>query len=110
MELRHLHYFKTVATHLHFRKAAAELFISQPPLSRQIRELEEELGVQLFERKNKRVSLTDAGRYFKDEVDALFARVEESKSIVRQIHLSESGELKIGYIEKDCQLRKHEFI
>ena len=103
MELRHLHYFKTVATHLHFRKAAAELFISQPPLSRQIRELEEELGVQLFERNNKRVSLTDAGRYFKDEVDALFAKLEESKSMVRQIHLSESGELKIGYISSVYQ-------
>jgi len=103
MELRHLQYFRTVARHLHFRKAAAELFISQPPLSRQIRELEEELGVQLFERNNKRVSLTDAGLYFKDEVDALFARLAESKSIVRQIHLSESGELKIGYISSVYQ-------
>jgi DNA-binding transcriptional LysR family regulator len=98
MELRHLLYFKTVATHLHFRKAAAALFISQPPLSRQIKELEEELGVQLFTRTNKRVLLTDAGQYFKAEVEAIFARLEESKNMVRQIHLSESGELKIGYI------------
>lgn len=98
MELRHLLYFKTVAEHLHFRKAASALFISQPPLSRQIRELEEELGVQLFVRTNKRVILTDAGTYFKDEVDAIFARLEESKSIARQIHLNESGELRIGYI------------
>jgi DNA-binding transcriptional LysR family regulator len=98
MELRHLLYFRTVAEHLHFRKAAAALFISQPPLSRQIRELEEELGVQLFTRNNKRVHLTDAGQYFKDEVDSIFAKLEESKAIVRQIHLSESGELKIGYI------------
>ena len=103
MELRHLLYFKTVAEQLHFRNAALKLFISQPPLSRQIKELEEELGVKLFTRSNKRVTLTDAGKYFKEEVEAIFARLEESKSIVKQIHLSESGELKIGYISSVYQ-------
>ncbi|MBB6271242.1 DNA-binding transcriptional LysR family regulator [Pedobacter cryoconitis] len=103
MELRHLLYFKTVAEELHFTKAAAKLFISQPPLSRQIKELEEELAVQLFTRDNKRVTLTDAGKYFKAEADTIFARLEESKSIVRQIHLSVSGELKIGYISSVYQ-------
>jgi DNA-binding transcriptional LysR family regulator len=103
MELRHLLYFKTVAEQLSFRKAAAKLFISQPPLSRQIKELEIELGVLLFTRKDKRVTLTDAGKYFKTEVDAIFSRLEESKNIVRQIHNSESGELKIGYISSVYQ-------
>jgi len=103
MELRHLLYFKTVAEQLHFRKAAAKLFISQPPLSRQIKELENELGVLLFTRKDKRVNLTDAGKYFKIEVNAIFARLEETKVIVRQIHNSESGELKIGYISSVYQ-------
>ena len=103
MELRHLLYFKTVAEQLHFGNAASKLFISQPPLSRQIKELEEELGVLLFTRKNKRVALTDAGKYFKEEVDAIFARLDESKSIVKQIHQSESGELKIGYISSVYQ-------
>ncbi|MGZ3872623.1 MAG: LysR family transcriptional regulator, partial [Mucilaginibacter sp.] len=103
MELRHLLYFKTVASELHFRNAAAKLFISQPPLSRQIKELEDELGVLLFTRKNKRVKLTDAGKYFATEVDALFARLEESKSMVQQIHKGESGELKIGYISSVYQ-------
>lgn len=103
MELRHLLYFKTVAEQLHFRKAASKLFISQPPLSRQIKELENELGVLLFTRKDKRVTLTDAGKYFKAEVDAIFTRLEESKAIVRQIHKSESGELKIGYISSVYQ-------
>lgn len=97
MELRHLLYFKTVAEQLHFGRAASTLFISQPPLSRQIKELEQELGVILFSRKNKRVNLTDAGKYFKTEVDAIFSRLEESKTIVKQIHQNESGELKIGY-------------
>jgi len=103
MEIRHLLYFKTVAEELHFRNAAAKLFISQPPLSRQIKELEEELGVQLFSRNNKRVALTNAGRYFKDEADAILARLAESKSIVKQIHLSEGGEFKIGYISSVYQ-------
>lgn len=103
MELRHLLYFRTVAEELHFSKAAQKLFISQPPLSRQIRELEDELGVQLFIRSNKRVALTDAGKYFKGEVDAIFARLEEGKNMAKQIHLAESGELKIGYISSVYQ-------
>jgi len=103
MELRHLLYFKTVAEELHFTKAASKLFISQPPLSRQIKELEEELQVQLFQRSNKQVTLTDAGKYFKAEVDALFAKLEESKEVLRKIHDGVSGELKIGYISSVYQ-------
>ena len=103
MELRHLLYFKTVAEELHFRKAALKLFISQPPLSRQIKELEEELGVQLFQRNNKRVILTDAGAYFKKEVDQLFSRLEESKNLVKEIHGAVSGQLRIGYISSTYQ-------
>ncbi|WP_343522302.1 LysR substrate-binding domain-containing protein [Pedobacter sp.] len=103
MELRHLLYFKTVAEELHFTKAAAKLFISQPPLSRQIKELEEELGVKLFVRNNKRVTLTNAGKYFKAEVVALFAKLEENKEVVRKIHGGVSGELKIGYISSVYQ-------
>jgi len=103
MELRHLLYFKTVAEALHFGNAAKTLFISQPPLSRQIKELEIEMGVTLFTRKNKTVNLTDAGRYFKSEVDLIFARLEESKNVARQIHKNESGELKIGYVSSVYQ-------
>lgn len=104
MEIRHLQYFKAVAEHLHFRNAAASLFISQPPLSRQIKELEDELGVQLFVRNNKRVMLTEAGKYFAESVDKIFAQLEESKNIARQIHnAADSGELKIGYISSAYQ-------
>lgn len=104
MELRHLQYFKAVAQHLHFRNAAASLFISQPPLSRQIKELEEELGVQLFLRNNKRVVLTEAGKYFAATVDSIFAQLEESKNIALQIHqAADSSELKIGYISSVYQ-------
>jgi DNA-binding transcriptional LysR family regulator len=110
MELRHLLYFKTVAEELHFTRAANKLFISQPPLSRQVRELEEELQVQLFERNNKRVTLTNAGKYFKEEVDALFSKLEESKETVRQIHGGISGELKIGYISSVYQSHMAEIL
>lgn len=98
MELRHLIYFKTVAKLLHFTKAAEQLHISQPPLTRQIKELEKELGVVLFLRNNKRVELTDAGRFFLRECDSLIQQLERSKQLVKQIHDSVSGEFRIGYI------------
>lgn len=98
MELRHLLYFKAVAELLHFSKAAERLHISQPPLTRQIKELEAELGVVLFHRNNKRVLLTDAGHYFLRECEALIQHLERSKQLVKQIHESVSGEFHIGYI------------
>ena len=104
MELRHLLYFKTVAEELHFRKAATKLFISQPPLSRQIKELEQALGATLFERNNKKVALTEAGKYFKQEVDRLFSQLEESKNLVKQIGGAVSGQLRIGYISSTYHL------
>lgn len=98
MELRHLLYFQAVAEELHFRKAAEKLFISQPPLSRQIRELEDELSVSLFERNNKRVALTEAGKYFKIEVDEIFAKIAACKHRLKEIEGSVTGQLRIGYI------------
>src|SRR5690606_35690140 len=94
----HLIYFKTVAELLHFSKAAEQLHISQPPLTRQIKELESELGAVLFHRNNKRVALTDAGLFFLHECESLLQQLERSKQVVRQIHESVSGEFQIGYI------------
>ncbi len=104
MELRHLLYFKTVAEVLHFTKAAEKLHISQPPLTRQIKELENELGVQLFVRNNKRVELTDAGRYFLEASESLIRQLERSKQLVKQIHDAVSGEFRIGYISSTPQV------
>jgi len=98
MEIRHLIYFKTLADELHFGKAAEKLYISQPPLSRQIKDLENELGAILFLRNNKQVQLTDAGAYFLTQVNELIQNLEHTKNITQQIHQNVSGTFKLGYI------------
>jgi DNA-binding transcriptional LysR family regulator len=98
MELRHLRYFLVVAEELNFTKAAERLFISQPPLSRQIKELEEEIGAQLFIRNNKRVVLTEAGKYFKQEITTQLQHLEAIVLKTKKIGENLSGEYRIGYI------------
>lgn len=98
MELRHLIYFKTVAEELNFRKAAERLFISQPGLSRQIKQLEEMLDVKLFNRDQKYVELTAAGAYLKGEVDFVLNHLEMTKSQLKLIESGKVGELRIGFL------------
>lgn len=98
MELRHLKYFMAVAEELHFGKAARRLHVSQPPLSRQIRQLEEELGVELFERSSRRVELTAAGRYYMAEVNKAMAVLDEAGRTVRSVASGEEGALKVGFV------------
>src|SRR4051812_22994054 len=78
VELRHLRYFVAVAQEQNVTRAAARLHVSQPPLSRQIRDLEHELGVALFEHTAKAVRLTDAGRIFLTEAQAVLRRSDEA--------------------------------
>ena len=98
MELRHLKYFLAVAEELNFTKAAEKLFISQPPLSRQIIELEEEVQARLFNRNNKKVELTEAGKYFEKEVKELFQNLERITVKTKKIAENISGEFRIAYI------------
>ena len=98
MELRHLKYFLAVAEELNFTKASEKLFISQPPLSRQIMELEEKLQAKLFIRNNKKVELTEAGKYFEKEVTALFQNLERITIKTKKISENVSGEFRIAYI------------
>ena len=98
MELRHLRYFVTVASELHFGRAASKLNISQPPLSMQIRDLEREVGVELLYRTKRSVSLTQAGSAFLDEAKDIISRVNRAKTSAQQAGRGESGNLTIGFI------------
>ena len=97
MELRHLRYFIAVAEELHFGRAAQVLGISQPPLSQQIQALEQEVGARLFERTNRRVELSEAGRLFLEEARLILAQVDKAANVARRVQLGELGELKIGF-------------
>lgn len=97
MELRHLRYFVAVAETLHFGRAAEALGIAQPPLSQQIRQLEEELGIQLLHRTNKRqVLLTDAGQIILEEAHRTLAAAERVIQTARRAARGEVGRLDIG--------------
>lgn len=97
MELRHLRYFIAVAEELHFGRAAEQLGISQPPLSQQIQAMEEELGVRLFERTNRRVALSEVGQLFLPEARQVLAQLEQAVAVARRAQRGELGELKVGF-------------
>src|SRR5436309_13962494 len=97
MELRHLRYFIGVAEEENVSRAALKLHVSQPALSRQIRDLEDELGFLLLERSAKSVRLTEAGRAFLTEARAVLQRAEEAGKTARAIATGGSGEIHVGY-------------
>ena len=97
MELRHLRYFIAVAEQENVTRAALKLHVSQPALSRQIRDLESELGFSLLKRSAKSVRLTEAGRVFLDEARAVLQRAGEAVTAARAIADGLHGELNVGY-------------
>lgn len=97
MELRHLRYFVAVGEALNFTKAAAKLRVAQPALSRQVQDLEDEIGVDLLKRSPRGVTLTAEGKLFLDEARETLRRVEASVNKVRALARGEFGELHVGY-------------
>lgn len=97
MELRHLRYFVTVAEELHFGRAAKRLNMSQPPLSRQIQELEDELGFPLFVRTYHKLELTGAGQVYLIQVKRILDQLEVARQHAIAIARGRKGHLRIGY-------------
>lgn len=98
MELRHLRYFVAVAEELHFGRAAQRLNMAQPPLSQQIRSLETELGVQLFLRTSRTVSLTPEGRFFLEHAQTVIAHAHRAFESMQAAGRGEAGRLSIGFV------------
>ena len=96
MNLRDLHYLVALADHAHFGRAATACFVSQPTLSTQIRKLEEELGVPLFERAPRKVMLTPAGRDIAERARRVIGEVEQMKEVARRSQDPEAGTVRLG--------------
>jgi DNA-binding transcriptional LysR family regulator len=96
MELRHLRYFVAVAEEEHITRAAARLGIQQPPLSQQIKLLEQEIGVDLFSRGPRRIALNPAGKVFLSDARRILTQVEEAVARVRQFDLGKEGTVMVG--------------
>ncbi|WP_147822512.1 LysR family transcriptional regulator [Salidesulfovibrio onnuriiensis] len=98
MELRQLRYFLAVADEEHFGRAAEKLGMAQPPISQQIKRLEEEMGVQLFMRTSRKVELTKEGRAFAGTVRKTISDMEEGVNKVRMMARGEKARLRVGFI------------
>ncbi|PIB34927.1 transcriptional regulator [Reichenbachiella sp. 5M10] len=103
IELRHIRYFLEVAKNLHFRKAAEKLYVSQPGLSRQIHQMEEKIGVQLFDRNSKKVQLTAAGSYLQSEFELLLRNVNSAIDHAQLIEKGVLGSINLGYVGSAMQ-------
>lgn len=98
MELRHLRYFVAVAEELSFSRAAKRLHMAQPPLSMQIKQLEQDLGARLFDRTGRGIRLTEAGRLFLRDVRRIFIELEQASRVAREAEHGEVGRLSLGFI------------
>jgi DNA-binding transcriptional LysR family regulator len=107
MELRHLRYFRAIGREQHFGRAAIALRVAQPALTRQIRDLEAELGVELFERLPRGVRLSGAGRAFLEEVEEILLQVDRAVDRARNLASGHLGTIRVGLSEI---IAAHDFI
>ncbi|MHB9879290.1 LysR family transcriptional regulator [Pacificimonas sp. ICDLI1SI03] len=107
MELRHLRYFRAIGREEHFGRAALQLRVAQPALTRQIRDLEEELGVELFERLPRGVRLSDAGHVFLRETEEILSQVDRAVDRARKLASGHIGTIRVGLSEI---ISGHDFI
>lgn len=105
MDLKKLKYFAVVATEGSFHRASAKLYVAQPALSRQIRDLEEEIGVDLFVRSSRGVSLSPAGEVLLAEVERLLPQIEQAKKMTRRAAAGQFGTLRIGLTTVVAEMR-----
>lgn len=98
MELRHLRHFLAVADELHMGRAAQRLGMAQPPLSQSIARLEKELGVRLFDRANRRLSLTRAGKAFLEEARSSVRHADAALALARSAEQGAAGVVRIGFV------------
>ncbi len=103
IEYREITNFLILAEELHFRKSADLLYLSQPALSRQIKKLEANLGIQLFDRHNRKVELTAAGQYLKTEWTRYISDLDRTIEHARQLQEGEKGQISIGYVGSAMQ-------
>ncbi|KOS61830.1 LysR family transcriptional regulator [Lysinibacillus sp. FJAT-14222] len=105
LEIRHLHYFMAVCEELHFTKAAEKLGISQPTLSQQIRVLEDEVGMPLFDRIGKKIVLTEAGSVLLSYGTEILDTLQNVKDAIKDLQNMKSGHIRIGIMPSDLDYR-----
>src|ERR1700745_3785566 len=98
VELRHLRYFTTVAAEGSFSRAAEKLHIAQPPLSRQVQQLEDELGLGLIERGSRPLRLSEAGRLLYEQAGQVLERMDEMRTAVGALHEANRDRFSIGFV------------
>src|SRR5580765_8039748 len=99
MELRHLRYFVGVGEEQHFGRAAERLHIAQPALSRQIQDLEKEIGFRLFERLPRGVKLSAAGKLFLEDARRILGELQEATRRAKRVASGKAGTLRVGFVE-----------
>src|SRR5439155_20514497 len=99
MELRHLRYFVAIGEEQHYGRAAHRLRVAQPALSRQIQDLEEEIGFKLFDRLARGVAISAAGKLFLEDARRILQQVDDATKRARRVASGQSGTLRVGFVE-----------